>query len=62
MNTAETTSFFQNLKIGADTYIKRRNLRLLANHRKELRNYTRAEASQYLGITAKTLDKYVVGK
>jgi cellulose biosynthesis protein BcsQ len=59
MNTAETTTVFQNLKIGADTYIKRRNLRLLANHRKELRNYTRAEAAQYLGITAKTLDKYV---
>nr|AKN38995.1 Chromosome (plasmid) partitioning protein ParA [Vibrio genomosp. F6] len=34
-------------------------LRLLANHRKELRNFTRAKASAYLGIDAKTLDRYV---
>ncbi|BCL73696.1 chromosome partitioning protein ParA (plasmid) [Vibrio nigripulchritudo] len=59
MNTRETTQNFQSLKDGADSYIKRRNIRLLANHRKELRNYTRAEASCYLGIDAKTLDKYV---
>jgi len=59
MDTLETTATFQNLKEGADRYIKRRNLRLLANHRKELRNFTRAEASAYLGIDAKTLDKYV---
>lgn len=59
MDTNHTTQDFQQLKEGADQYIKRRNLRLLANHRKELRNFTRAEASTYLGIDAKTLDKYV---
>ncbi|WP_099608942.1 ParA family protein [Vibrio coralliilyticus] len=59
MDTQQTTATFQNLKEGADRYIKRRNLRLLANHRKELRNFTRAEASAYLDIDAKTLDKYV---
>ena len=59
MDTTQTTQDFQHLKQGADDYIKRRNLRLLANHRKELRNFTRAEASAYLGIDAKTLDKYV---
>ncbi|WP_194439557.1 ParA family protein [Vibrio fluminensis] len=59
MDTQHTTQDFQHLKQGADDYIKRRNLRLLANHRKELRNFTRAEASAYLGIDAKTLDKYV---
>lgn len=59
MDTQQTTQDFQQLKEGADQYIKRRNLRLLANHRKELRNFTRAEASGYLGIDAKTLDKYV---
>lgn len=59
MDTQHTTDIFQNLKKGADEYIKRRNLRLLANHRKELRNFTRAEASAYLSIDAKTLDKYV---
>ncbi|MDK9785132.1 AAA family ATPase [Vibrio sp. B172a] len=59
MDTQETTTRFQSLKLGADAYIKRRNQRLLANHRKELRNFTRAEASSYLGIDAKTLDKYV---
>ncbi|MGR5070210.1 MULTISPECIES: ParA family protein [Vibrio] len=59
MDTQQTTTTFQSLKDGADAYIKRRNLRLLANHRKELRNFTRAEASTYLDIDAKTLDKYV---
>ncbi len=59
MDSQQTTTIFQSLKQGADAYIKRRNLRLLANHRKELRNFTRAEASTYLGIDAKTLDKYV---
>ncbi len=59
MDSQQTTTIFQSLKQGADSYIKRRNLRLLANHRKELRNFTRAEASAYLGIDAKTLDKYV---
>lgn len=59
MDTQKTTSHFQSLKQGADAYIKRRNQRLLANHRKELRNFTRSEASTYLGIDAKTLDKYV---
>ncbi|MFM2586639.1 ParA family protein [Vibrio campbellii] len=59
MDNQQTTSYFQFLKQGADAYIKRRNQRLLANHRKELRNFTRAEASAYLGIDAKTLDKYV---
>ncbi|ABU75114.1 ParA family protein [Vibrio campbellii] len=59
MDTQQTTSHLQSLKQGADAYIKRRNQRLLANHRKELRNFTRAEASAYLGIDAKTLDKYV---
>lgn len=59
MDTQHTTQAFQDLKSGADTYIKRRNLRLLANHRKELRNFTRAEASGYLDIDAKTIDKYV---
>ncbi len=59
MDTPQTTLTFQSLKEGADKYIQRRNQRLLANHRKELRNFTRAEASTYLGIDAKTLDKYV---
>ncbi len=59
MDTEKTTNVFQSLKQGADAYIKRRNQRLLAHHRKELRNFTRAEASAYLGIDAKTLDKYV---
>lgn len=59
MDTLQTTTTFQQLKEGADGYIKRRNQRLLANHRKELRNFTRAEASAYLGIDAKTLDRYV---
>lgn len=59
MKKFDTTNTFQSLKIGADTYIKRRNHRLLNNHRKELRNYTRAEASTYLDIDAKTLDKYI---
>lgn len=60
MDTVYTTQNFQSLKQGADDYIKRRNQRLLANHSKELRNFTRAESSTYLGIDAKTLDKYVV--
>ena len=59
MDTQNTTTTFQQLKTGADAYIQRRNQRLLANHRKELRNFTRAEASTYLGIDAKTLDRYV---
>lgn len=59
MDTQNTTTTFQQLKAGADAYIQRRNQRLLANHRKELRNFTRAEASTYLGIDAKTLDRYV---
>ncbi|MFV0576461.1 MAG: ParA family protein [Vibrio sp.] len=59
MDTQKTTNDFQQLKFGSEQYIKRRNQRLLANHRKELRNFTRAEASSYLGIDAKTLDKYV---
>ncbi|EOB3677318.1 TPA: ParA family protein [Vibrio vulnificus] len=59
MDTQQTTLTFQALKQGADGYIKRRNQRLLANHRKELRNFTRAEATTYLDIDAKTLDKYV---
>ncbi|BDU41141.1 conserved hypothetical protein [Vibrio nigripulchritudo MADA3029] len=59
MDTHQTTQTFQSLKEGADAYIKRRNQRLLANHRKELRNFTRAESATYLGIDGKTLDKYV---
>ena len=59
MDNQHTTTTFQALKTGADAYIQRRNQRLLANHRKELRNFTRAEASAYLGIDAKTLDRYV---
>ncbi|MGF1817476.1 ParA family protein, partial [Vibrio splendidus] len=59
MENQHTTTTFQALKTGADAYIQRRNQRLLANHRKELRNFTRAEASTYLGIDAKTLDRYV---
>ena len=50
MDNLHTTTTFQALKTGADAYIQRRNQRLLANHRKELRNFTRAEASAYLGI------------
>lgn len=59
MDAEKTTQTFQDLKFGADAYIKRRNQRLLANHRKELRNFTRAEATAYLDIDSKTLDKYV---
>ena len=59
MDSQQTTLHFQSLKQGADAYIKRRNQRLLANHRKDLRNFTRAEASTYLSIDSKTLDKYV---
>ncbi|MGL5335036.1 MAG: ParA family protein [Enterovibrio sp.] len=59
MDNQQTTALFQSLKQGADGYIKRRNQRLLANHRKEARNFTRAEATAYLDIDAKTLDKYV---
>ena len=58
-NSEKTTQHFQQLKQGAEDYIKRRNLRLLANHQKEQRNFTRAEAATYLGIDAQTLDKYV---
>ena len=50
MDTQQTTSNFQSLKQGADAYIKRRNQRLLANHRKELRNFTRAEALSLIHI------------
>ncbi|MEY8201296.1 MAG: AAA family ATPase [Colwellia sp.] len=59
MKTQQTTLQFQELKISADAYIARRNQRLLADHRKELRNFTRAEAYTYLDIDAKTLDRYV---
>lgn len=59
MDCQKTTKTFQSLKEGAENYIKRRNMRLLAHHRKELRNFTRSEAATYLGIDAKTLDKYV---
>lgn len=59
MDSMQTTETFQVLKIGADAYIKRRNQRLLSNHRKDLRKFTRAEAFTYLDIDAKTLDKYV---
>ncbi|MCS6116615.1 ParA family protein [Shewanella baltica] len=59
MDSMQTTETFQVLKMGADAYIKRRNQRLLSNHRKELRKFTRAEAFTYLDIDAKTLDKYV---
>ena len=58
MDSMQTTETFQVLKIGADAYIKRRNQRLLSNHRKELRKFTRAEAFTYLDIDAKTLDKW----
>ena len=59
MDTAQTTQMFQELKCSADQYVSRRNQRLLANHRKELRNFTRAEAYTYLDVDAKTLDRYV---
>lgn len=59
MDTEQTTQTFQALKSSADRYISRRNQRLLDNHRKELRNFTRAEASAYLDVDAKTLDRYV---
>lgn len=59
MDTEQTTHIFQALKSSADRYVARRNQRLLDNHRKELRNFTRAEASTYLDVDAKTLDRYV---
>ena len=59
MNRIETTAVFQQFKNGAEEYILRRNNRLLSKHQKELRSYTRAESSAYLGIDSKTLDKYV---
>lgn len=55
MDSMQTTETFQVLKMGADAYIKRRNQRLLSNHRKELRKFTRAEAFTYLDIDAKHL-------
>ena len=60
MYTKKTTNSFQELKSGADNYIKRRNIRLLANHKKELRNFTRAESITYLGVDGKTIDKYLI--
>lgn len=59
MNSRETAKTFQVFKQSADNYIKRRNQRLLADHQKERRNFTRAEAANYLGIASNTLDKYV---
>lgn len=59
MSLEKTVSAFQTLKAGADKFIQRRNSRLLANHKKELRNFTRAEAALYLDIDVKTLDRYV---
>ncbi|WP_105167678.1 ParA family protein [Pseudoalteromonas sp. T1lg23B] len=59
MDTEETTNAFLALKDSADALIKRRNQRLLINHKKEQRNFTRAEASAYLAINSRTLDKYV---
>lgn len=58
MNVEKTDTSFQQLKGGADRYIKRRNQRLLRNHRKEVRNFTKAEAANYLDINVRTLDKY----
>ena len=49
---------FDELKEGSELYIQRRNRRLLNNHRKELRVFTKAEAVAYLDIDARTLDKY----
>lgn len=57
-NIEKTDLAFQSLKQGADQNRARRNRRLLNNHQKELRNYTRNEASTYLDIDVKTLDKY----
>lgn len=54
----QTISSFQEIKVAADKYRSKRNNRLLANHRKDFRNFTRAEASKYLGVDVKTLDKY----
>lgn len=58
MSVEKTDTSFQQLKGGADRYIKRRNQRLLRNHRKEVRNFTKAEAANYLDINVRTLDKY----
>ncbi|MBQ4839776.1 MULTISPECIES: ParA family protein [Pseudoalteromonas] len=59
MDSEQTTNAFLALKDSADGLIKRRNQRLLINNKKEQRNFTRAEASAYLAINSKTLDKYV---
>lgn len=58
MNQAETTQEFLALKYGADKLRSRRNSALLCDGHKELRKFTRQEASSYLSIDVKTLDRY----
>lgn len=59
MNNLEITNdTFQDLKSGAERNRTRRNRRLLNNHQKEVRNFTRTEASSYLDVNARALDKY----
>lgn len=54
-----TSSTFLELQEGAIQYKSRRNQQMLINSSKSLRNFTRAEASAYLSLDPKTLDKYV---
>ncbi|WP_076922800.1 ParA family protein [Pseudoalteromonas sp. SK20] len=60
MSIEETSQAFEELGVGADNYISRRNQRLLSNHKKELRTFTRSEAIAYLDLDGRTLDKYAL--
>ncbi len=55
---SSTDNAFSKLKSGSELYIHNRNRRLLHNHKKDLRVFTRSEATLYLDINARTLDKY----
>lgn len=55
---AKTDRDFYNLSIGASNHKEARNQRLLSNNQKQLRNFTRIESRDYLGVHVATLDKY----
>lgn len=55
MDNQETYKAFEALRQGAENYIVRRN----NAYKKEVRYFTRIEASNYLSVDGKTVDKYV---
>ena len=55
---AKTDRDFYNLSVGATNHKEARNKRLLSNNQKQLRNFTRNESKDYLGVHAATIDKY----